>query len=135
MAADRRDLLEVLKAELEFLDKGGYRDDSWRPKFIFEDSPSCLNYRDPLRARPCSECVLMKLVPAERREEQIPCRYIPLNALGTTVESLYQTATQDELETEVRSWLKATIAALEEKRTPSKAGQEAHEAHEAEVKV
>jgi len=118
MGADQRDLLTVLKAELEFLDKGGYRNDrasSWRPSFVFEDSPSCLNYKDPLRAKPCSECLLMQLVPPEKRKEQIPCRFIPLDALGTTVESLYKTATEDELEAEVRKWLKATIAALEEK--------------------
>jgi len=115
MATDKRDLLSVLKAELEFLDKGGYRGDSWRASLIFEDSPSCLNYRDPQRSRPCSKCVLMRLVPADKREEETPCRYIRLNALGTTVESLYKTATQDELEAEVRTWLKATIEALEKK--------------------
>jgi len=118
MGADQRDLLTVLKAELEFLSQGGYRRNgasSWRPSFIFEDSPSCLNYKDPSRAKPCSECVLMQLVPPEKRKEQIPCRFIPLDALGTTVESLYKTATQDELEAEVRNWLKARIEAMEEK--------------------
>jgi len=114
MGAEKRDLLTVLKAELEFLDRGGYRSSSWRPNFIFEDSPSCLNYKDGSRAKPCSECILMQLVPPEKRKEQIPCRFIPMNALGTTVESLYKTATQDELEAEVRSWLKARIQALEE---------------------
>jgi hypothetical protein len=117
MGADKRDLVTVLKAELEFLDKGGYRKaSSWRPNFIFEDSPSCLNYKDPSRAKPCSDCILMQLVPPEKRKEQIPCRFIPLNALGSTVESLYQIATQDELESEVRNWLRATIDALEKER-------------------
>lgn len=116
MEAEKRDLLAVLKAELDFLDKGGYHATSWRPSFVFEDSPSCLNYKDPFRAKPCSDCVLMQLVPPEKREERIPCRFIPLDALGTTVESLYHTATQDELEAEVRSWLRTTIEALEKRQ-------------------
>ena len=48
MPNDDRDLLTVLKAELEFLEKGGYRHSPharWRPQFIFEDSPTCMNYR------------------------------------------------------------------------------------------
>ena len=50
MASKKRDLLEVLKLELEFLKGGGYRKgSSWRPQFIFEDSPTCLNYGDPER--------------------------------------------------------------------------------------
>ena len=122
MGADKRDLLTVLKAELEFLERGGYRRASWRPNFVFEDSPSCINYKDAQRSKPCSQCILMQLVPRERRGEQIPCRFIPLNALGSTVESLYQTATQDELEAEVRNWLKATIHALEEKHDAAESG-------------
>lgn len=113
MAREKRDLLEILKAELDFLEKGGYRNQSWRPNFIFEDSPTCLNYKDPSRTKPCSQCVLMRFVPPAKREEQVPCRFIPLNAIGTTVDFLYKTATQDELEAEVRTWLKAKIAALE----------------------
>ena len=80
MASKKRDLLEVLKLELEFLKGGGYRKgSSWRPQFIFEDSPTCLNYGDPERKRPCSECVLTSLVPAAFREGKPPCHYISLN--------------------------------------------------------
>ncbi len=89
MASKKRDLLEVLKLELEFLKGGGYRKlSSWRPQFIFEDSPTCLNYGDPERKRPCSECVLMSLVPAEFREGKPPCHYIPLNERNDTIQSL-----------------------------------------------
>ena len=113
METENSRLLAVLRAELKYLDSGGYRSQSWRPKFIFEDSPSCLNYNDPWRSKPCAQCILMQLVPPEKRTEQIPCRFIPLNAVGSTVESLYQTATQNELEAEVRNWLKAKIDFLE----------------------
>ena len=115
MAKDPRNLLTVLKAELEFLEKGGYRSPSrakWRPQFAFEDSPTCLNYGDPARRKPCTECVLIDLVPKECREKKIPCRHIPLNVKGETVDSLYRTGTQEELEVALAIWLKSTIGRL-----------------------
>ena len=42
-------LLEVLKAELAFLDEEGYRARPrypWRPNFVFQDSPTCLNFNN-----------------------------------------------------------------------------------------
>jgi hypothetical protein len=47
MANDDRDLVTVLKEELEFLEKGGYQhspDAPRRSRFIFEDPPTCLNH-------------------------------------------------------------------------------------------
>ena len=108
-----QNLVEFLQAELEFLNRGGYRKSSWRPQFIFEDSPNCLKYRNDGDRKPCSECVLMRLVPPERREEKIPCRFIPLNDRGDTVESLYRSATQEELEFALRTWLKQQIELLQ----------------------
>ena len=117
MPRNARDLLEVLKSELKFLESGGYRDPAraqWRPQFIFEDSPTtCLNYGDPERRRPCSDCPLIGLVPSDHRNEKIPCRYICLNEQGETIDSLYRTGTQEELETAVAKWLRATIHRLE----------------------
>lgn len=114
MAAKKRDLLEVLRLELEFLKGGGYRKrSSWRPQFIFEDSPTCLNYGDPERPRPCSECVMMQLVPAEFRNEKVPCRHIPLNERRETVQLLYQSGTSQELDAAVAEWLMNTIQKLE----------------------
>ena len=116
MANNEGSLLDVLRAELEFIKEGGYRHTAraaWRPHFMFQDSPTCLNF-DPLQPRkPCSDCVLMKLIPEEARARKIPCRYIPLNERGETVDSLYRTGTQEELEGAVVSWLKATINRLE----------------------
>jgi hypothetical protein len=114
MARKKRDLLEVLKLELEFLKGGGYRKgSSWRPQFIFEDSPTCLNYGDPERKRPCSECVLMSLVPAEFREGKTPCHYISLNDQNDTIQSLHQWSTPEELEAAMSEWLMNTIQKLE----------------------
>jgi hypothetical protein len=114
MASKKRDLLEVLKLELEFLKGGGYRKgSSWRAQFIFEDSPTCLNYGDSERKRPCSECVLMSLVPAEFREGKPPCHHISLNERNDTIQSLQQWSTPEELEDAVSEWLMDTIQSLE----------------------
>jgi hypothetical protein len=109
---DKPNLVEVLKSELEFLDRGGYRKLSWRPQFIFEDSPTCLNYHSQDQ-KPCSECVLMQAVPPEKREEKIPCRFIPLNEQGETIDSLYRSGTREELESALRYWLTREIEKLE----------------------
>lgn len=114
--SDKRNLSEVLRSELEFLNSGGYRQISWRPRFIFEDSPTCLNYGFSERQEPCSECILMQFVPPEKRGEKVPCRYIPLNERGDTIESLYRSGTQDELESALRTWLTREIENLENAR-------------------
>ena len=68
MPKDDRNLLEVLKFELEFLEQGGYGRlprESWRPRFVFEDSPTCMNFNSKDHD-PCEECLLMQFVPAGR---------------------------------------------------------------------
>ena len=119
MRKDERDVLEVLKFELEFLQKGGYGRSSrapWRPQVIFEDSPTCMNYNCKENPAPCSDCVLMHWVPSESRAEKIPCRHIPLGATGETLYSLYRYGDSHEVEEAVGTWLRATIARLEEAR-------------------
>ncbi len=105
-------LLRALRHELEFLEQGGYREPiAWRPAFVFEDSPICLRST----ASDCTgvDCPLMMLVPVERRSERVPCRSIPLNDAGETVDSLYRTRTQEESEAILRLWLISTIGKLE----------------------
>jgi len=119
MQKDERDLLEVLKFELQFLEDGGYGRSPrtpWRPQYIFEDSLTCMNYDSKENPGPCSDCVLMHLVPPERRFEKIPCRHIPFNLFGETLDSLYRYSNQAETEETVRNWLRATIQHLEEER-------------------
>ena len=119
MQKDERDLLEVLKSELEFLTHGGYGRSlraPWRPQYIFEDSPTCRNYDAKENPGPCSDCVLMQLVPAERRSEKIPCHHIPFNVSGETLDSLYRFSDQNEIEETVGSWLRAAIQRLDVER-------------------
>jgi len=113
MTINQRNSLDILRKELEFLEKGGYRKPSWRPRFIFEDSPTCPNFGDPQRSIPCSECVLMQFVPPDRRGEKVPCRHIQVNGSGRTIETLYRTGTQEEVEATIKSWLEETIRRLE----------------------
>lgn len=119
MEKDERDLLAVLKSELVFLESGGSSrpaGESWRPTYIFEDSPSCVNFGRADHRKPCAECVLIELVPAELREERIPCRFIPLTAWGDTLESLYRTCDQNEVGEVVKNWLRESISNLEDAR-------------------
>lgn len=132
MPIDDRDLLEVLKFELRFLEEGGYGRSPHtprRPQLIFEDSPTCLNFYRWEKSAPCTECLLMQFVPQERRSGKIPCRHIMLNAEGQTIQSLYECATQQEAEETLRSWLRATIDQLEHQRAiaanPESAAQSA----------
>jgi hypothetical protein len=119
MHTDERDLLDVLKFELEFLEKGGYGRsprEAWRPQFIFEDSPTCMNYDSQDSPQPCSHCVLMQLVPPEFRSAKTPCRHIPLNEAGEALDTLYRYDDQPEIEESVGDWLRRTIAKLQETR-------------------
>jgi len=124
MQKDERDLLEVLKSELEFLESHGYRrspETAWRPKYIFEDSPTCTNYHFAENPRPCTECTLIHLVPPTLRSAKSPCRHIPLNESGDTLDSLYRYGTQRQIDDVMRTWLRAAITRLEEERKAVKA--------------
>jgi|HubBroStandDraft_2_1064218.scaffolds.fasta_scaffold236284_2 hypothetical protein len=119
MPKDNRNLLDVLRFELEFLEQGGYGRlprESWRPRFIFEDSPTCMNFNSKDR-EPCDECLLMQFVPQDARTEQTPCIHIPLSPAGETIASLYRTGTQQELEDALGDWLRTTIRRLEAEKT------------------
>jgi hypothetical protein len=77
MAKDDRDLLDLLKFELKFLEDGGYGRSPhtpWRRPLVFEDSITCPNFGDPAHTQPCSECLLIDFVPAELRDQVSPCR-------------------------------------------------------------
>ena len=98
-------MLEVLRAELEFLQMGGYRHTNraaWSPEFLFQDSPTCLNVDPTQPHRPCSDCVMTQL--------------IPLNERGETLDSLYRSGGREEIETAVAERLKKTITGLELER-------------------
>jgi hypothetical protein len=116
MAKDERDPLELLKFELNFLEKGGYGSsprEPWRAHLVFEDSPTCMNYDQKEHPAPCGDCLLMRFVPEGMRKEAVPCQHIPLNESGDSLNSLYRWGTQAEIEQAMRGWLLKTIRQLE----------------------
>jgi len=121
MHQTKQDVLRTLQEELAFLERGGYRcpqQAAWRPQLIFEDSPTCLNFRNLGKRLPCRECALMEFVPNGSKQERFPCRHIPLDDSGDTLDSLYRTATEEEAYAMVADWLRKTIAEFEAKPVP-----------------
>lgn len=117
MARDERDILELLKSELDFIEKGGYGRSvrtPWKATSPFRDSLTCVNYALPQKSHPCSECHLIDFVPADKRSEELPCHAIPLNPAGDTVESLEHD--QTKLEEALKEWMRAKINELEAAR-------------------
>ena len=119
MAQDGRDILDVLRFELSFLQDGGYGRSPrtpWRAPSIFEDSPICPNFCDAGHPHPCDSCLLAQFVPEGQRSENVPCRFIPLTEQGLTVDDLYRTGSQVEMEQALAKWLRAQIERIERER-------------------
>ena len=119
MAKDDRDILELLKQELSFIEEGGYGRSvrtPWLPKSVFQDSLSCLNYGYPYRAHPCSECHLLEFVGSQDRSQPVPCHFIPLNETGNTIEELEMEGNESKMQNVVKSWLQGKISQLEAQR-------------------
>ena len=119
MDKDNRDILELLQDELEFIEKGGYGRSvrtPWKPKSIFQDSLTCLNFADPSRSHPCDQCHLIDFVSPELRAVEVPCHAIPLNDAGETIEDLDLTDNQARTEEAVKAWLKRQIKRIQQER-------------------
>jgi len=106
---DRNQLRLILERELAFLEDGGYRRAPWSVVLFFEDSPTCPR----TSSQTCIEarCPLPALADRESYAAPSACRFIPLGN-GENLNSLYRTATREELETTVRKWLVDTIRQL-----------------------
>jgi hypothetical protein len=120
MTKDDRDILELLKDELSFIEQGGYGRSvrtPWKPTSAFQDSLTCINYGYPYRIHPCTECHLIDFVDSEHQRTEIPCHHIPLNEAGETIEDLEATDNEAKLERKVKDWLRARINEIEEERS------------------
>ena len=116
MPRDTRDVLQVLKTELNYVCNGGYArspKDPWRAQLFLEDSPTCMNYECKGAPAPCTECVLIDFVPPDKRREKIACRHIPMTAEGETLLQLYRGETEGEIEAALETWLRKAIDRLE----------------------
>jgi hypothetical protein len=87
----------------------------------FEDSDICC--RSPFFSCRSSRCALMNFVPEEFCSAAVPCRHIPLNERGESLEVLYRTRTASETESVLRTWLSSMIEALESVALDKEAGQ------------
>ena len=113
MPAVKRDVLDVLRYELNFLEQGGYARvrKLGLPVSIFQDSLTCLNHGDPLRPHACRECPLSEFVPPERATEDVPCHFIPLDPEGHTAGDFRDL--RQRLDS-VRNWLQSAISKLQQ---------------------
>jgi hypothetical protein len=121
MAERNRDVLEVLKSELQFLESGGYECcllRPWRPQLVFIESRTCMK-KGAGAPQSCDGCVLMQFVPSEWHQGKTPCWHIPLNETGQTVDSSYRWGTEEELKQALKTWLWATILSIDEDRRAS----------------
>jgi hypothetical protein len=119
MSDDKRDILEVLKFELSFIEQGGYGRSvrtPWKPTTVLRDSLSCINFNDPERTHPCHECALYDLVPLQYLHEDVPCHHIPLNQQGETIYTMERQCNQLEMEEAVKQWLRQAIQRIENER-------------------
>ena len=119
MPKDDRDILELLKDELEYIDKGGYGRSvrtPWKPTSVFRDSLTCLNWGYPNRVHPCNECHLLDFVSPEHHASEVPCHHIALNEALETINGLEAEDNEARLEREVGDWVRARIKEVEEER-------------------
>lgn len=119
MDTDDRDILDLLQEELDFIEKGGYGRSvrtPWKPRSIFLDSLTCINFADPSHSLPCSECHLNDFVSPEQRATAVPCHQIRLNEAGATIEDLELKDNQAQTEEIVKNWLKAEIKRIQTER-------------------
>lgn len=126
MAKDDRDILDVLRDELDFIEKGGYGRSvrtPWKPTSAFQDSLTCINFADTSHSHPCSECQLIDFVSPELRTAPVPCHQIPLNKENETLEDLELEDNQSKLEETVKQWLRDQIKKIEKARATRNSAQ------------
>jgi hypothetical protein len=115
---DKKEMIEQLKFEIAMIEKGGYypsvREPRQNPE-IFRDTITCLNVGLEEKEHACSSCFLSEFAPPELRNSNDDiCHKILLNEKGDTVESLKAEDDPYKLQATVLSWLKRTVAKLEE---------------------
>ncbi len=132
MRIDDAEILKMFQFELRFLEDGAYGRSPrapWRASYVFEDSPTCLNFDDAARPHPCADCPLMEFVLPQFRAESAPCRFIALTEVGETIDHFYQSGTQMELEEALACWLRKQIERMtRQQERPNPPGSPDHEA-------
>lgn len=102
---------EVLAAELDFIERGGYRHffRCWTEESpVFRMSPTCANFGHTEQIWPCSACALWALVPRGASVKRMPCHYIPLDDRGTTIHDLARFG-EEGVERSVAQWIRRKL--------------------------
>lgn len=115
MTMDSRELLQVLRFELNYIEQGGFDRDR---ALLGTESPlqgsyACINFDDPLRTHACHECLLHQFVPEDRKTEDLPCHHILLDDSGETIAKLIERNDPQRMVKVLEHWLHATIKRLE----------------------
>jgi len=118
MSFDKNEMIEQLKFEIQMIEKGGYypsvRDPRHNPE-IFRDTITCLNVGLEEKEHACSTCFLSEFAPPSlRNSNEDLCHQIPLNDKGDTIKSLKAEDDPYKVQATVLSWLKKTVAKLEQ---------------------
>jgi hypothetical protein len=115
MPQDTREILQILRYELNYLEQGGFERDRLATGATspFLESFTCINFGDPVHTHACRECKLFPLVPEDKRNEELPCHFIRLGANGETMGELIQKHDPRRLAMVLEHWLRATIARME----------------------
>jgi len=119
MANHDRDILKLLKEELDSIEKGGYGRSVhtlWKPESTFKDSLTGPKYGYLDRAHPCNESDLFDFVSPEQSGTALPCHNIRLNETGETIKDSEAAHSEAKLEAKLKDWLHTTIKGIEEER-------------------
>ncbi len=110
----KREIIEILRYELNFLEQGGYEHKATGEGLPspFRTGYSCINFGDPLRRHACHECTLWQFVPEKARTDDVPCHGIELE-VGVTIGELLRGNDRQRLIKLLEHWLRETIARLE----------------------
>lgn len=106
MSWDKRQVLGLLRLEIENIRRRG-------TGAYFRDSVVCLNAGKSIPTDPCTNCVLLNLVPPEARHQPLPCSYIPLDDAGQTLQILARNASREQCQKAILAWMERTADRLE----------------------
>lgn len=115
MTQNSRDVLPILRFELNYLEQGGFDRDRalLGTESPFQGSFACINFEDPLRAHTCHECLLYQFVDEDKKTEEFPCHHIQLSGSGETIAKLIAKNDPARMVIVLEQWLRNTITRLE----------------------
>ena len=117
MPLTKEEIIQTLRLEKSILVDGGYGRSVRTPQHeteYFRDSITCPNVGESEKVHPCSQCFLIEYVHPARKDLNLPCHFIPLNAEGETIDSLVGQGDVERLEQVLAQWIDSTIKRLEQ---------------------